>query len=72
MLGKIVDGKIKLCPRNGFIGTAAVSNLPEYLAQYPEVAQSEGWKPIVFLDEPPSNPIYIEENDAIYEREADL
>ena len=67
--GKVVEGKIILCPRNGYVGRRAVSNLPIYFDNHPEIAEAEGWKLVVFLDEPPLNSVGVEENGVIYERE---
>ena len=69
MFAKLEEGRLILCHRNGYIGKTAISNIDLYFEKNPEIAEKEGWKPIVFAEEPVENPVYIDEDGIIYERE---
>ena len=67
ILARIEDGKLTFCPRNGYINGTAISNIDVYFKNNPDVAKSQGWFPVVFLDEPAENVKYIIKDDVIYE-----
>ena len=69
IFAKFENEKLIICPRNGYVGNVAISNLPTYLANHPEAAEVEGWKQIIYMDEPPNNPVYVEKDGVIYEKE---
>ena len=62
------DGNPVLCPRNGYVGNRAISNLNVYFEQNPEVAKAEGYFPFVPLEQFEENVDYIKKDDVIYER----
>ena len=67
MFGRLENEKLIICPRNGYIGNTAISNIDVYFKNNPDVAKSEGWFPVVFLEEPAENVKYIIKDDVIYE-----
>lgn len=68
MYGKFENGRFNICPRNGYVGDMAISNLPEYFELHPEIAKQEGYLPVVELEEPVENSIFVEEGGIIYEK----
>lgn len=68
MYGKFENSRFNICPRNGYVGGMAISNLPEYFELHPEIAKQEGYMPVVYLDDPVENSVFTEENGVIYEK----
>ncbi len=71
MHGKFENGQFTICPRNGYVGGKAISNLPEYFNIHPEEAKKEGYLPVVELEESVENSIFVEENGIIYEKKGE-
>ena len=64
---KLENDNLIICPRNGYVGNRAISNINLYFEQNPEIAKTEGWYPFVPLEEPAENVKYIEKDGVIYE-----
>lgn len=43
------------CPRNGYRGKVAISNLPEYYKNHPEEAKADGWLEFIPCEEESEN-----------------
>ena len=65
------NGRISFCPRNGYIKNMAVSNLPQYFEDNPKVAESEGYREFVPLEEPTETVTYKIKGRFIYEVNAE-
>lgn len=53
MLYRFIDeNTIKICQQNGVINGRAISNLPRYFKNNPEIANAEGYKPLVTVERP--------------------
>ena len=63
------NGRIKLCPRNGYVKGIAVSNLNAYFNAHPDKAEQEGYMVVVFLDEEVENSEFVIIDNIIYEKE---
>lgn len=65
---KFNNGRLKLCPRNGYVKGIAVSNLNAYFNAFPEEAKEEGYYPVNYLEEVTDLPTEFKIiNDEIYE-----
>lgn len=65
------ESEIIMCPRSGYVGRKAVSNLAKYFEKHPETAASEGYCEFVPLGEQVSEDagVYYEAAEGkIYER----
>ena len=51
ILAKFENEKLIFCPRNGYIGNVAISNLPKYYEAHPEEAKADGWLEFVPCEE---------------------
>ena len=69
MFGKIENGKLVICPRNGYVSNNAISNIDVYFQENPEIAKKEGWLPIKFAEDFIANPVYFIKNNVIVEQE---
>lgn len=67
MLAKLENNKLVVCPRNGYSGGNAISNIDVYYANNPEAAEADGWREFVPLDEPVEKVSYKEADGKIYE-----
>lgn len=66
---KLNDGRLKLCPRNGYVKGIAVSNLNAYFNAFPEKAKEEGYTVVVYLDKVVDNSEFEIRDNIIYEKE---
>lgn len=48
----INESTIKACPQNGYVGGKAISNLPRYFENNPDIARAEGYKPLKLSNKP--------------------
>lgn len=67
MFAKLENEKLIICPRNGYVGDIAISNIDVYYQKNPEAAEADGWREFVPLDEPADNVSYKEADGKIYE-----
>ena len=67
MFAKLEEGRLIICSRNGYVGKTAISNMDIFFENNPDVAKSEGWFPVVFLEEPADDVKYIIKDNVIYE-----
>ena len=73
MLYKYInENSIRKCPNNGYAAGNAISNLPRYFANNPEIAKKEGYKPLEVAAKPKIDtvqqylePIYTETENNI-------
>jgi uncharacterized protein YgbK (DUF1537 family) len=67
----INENSIRACPTSGYANGRGISNLPRYLANNPEIAKAEGYKPLVVEEKPVFNnkTQYL---TAIYENTTDV
>lgn len=76
LFAKYIDKEnIIECPKNGYIGNKAISNLNIYLKNHPDAAKQEGYLKFIpfeyiMADEDAENykPVYEIDNDVITER----
>jgi hypothetical protein len=45
------NGRLVLCPRNGYVDGIAISNLNAYFNYHPEKAEQEGYMVVKFLED---------------------
>ena len=56
MLYKFIDEtRVLKCRMNGIVNGRAISNLPRYLEIHPQLAEKEGYKPLISDDIPAYN-----------------
>lgn len=54
MLYKFIDeSRVQKCPKNGIVEGRAISNLPRYLENHREIAEKEGYKPLLIASKQP-------------------
>ena len=41
MFAKLEEGRLIICPRNGYVGKTAISNIDLYFEKNPEIAEKE-------------------------------
>jgi hypothetical protein len=53
MLYRLInETRVQQCPQNGMVDGRAISNLPRYLQNNPEIAKAEGYKELIVSDKP--------------------
>lgn len=67
MFAKFENEKWIICPRNGYVGDTAISNIDIYFENNPDIAEKEGWYKVIPLEEPADNIDYELRGNLVYE-----